>query len=142
VIARDCPARKPCCNNRPGNVRHLISALFLLMLAPVVWAEVPDAPTVDKKFVAVAATEGAAQALDAWYTARIIGKSGIRELNPLLGAHPSTTRLISTNLGVYASEIFFNYELKKRKTLRKLWWVPALGISAAHAVAVVHNSRY
>jgi tape measure domain-containing protein len=124
-------------------VKNLISAgLVLVLSVPLVWAQLPDAPTVDKKFIAVAATEGAAQAIDGWYTAKIAGQPGMRELNPLLGPHPSVARIIGTSAGIYAGEIFLNYELKKRKSFKKLWWIPALGVTTVHTIAAVHNSRY
>jgi len=146
--------------------RQLLVVLILLAAAHAV--ELPDSPskTVDAQFVAVLSAEAAAKSADFSETAAHLGNRkwvacvpaytcmdhgswySVQENDPWFGKRPGTVRMITENLGLFATESAIAYELKKPhrwlpgdKIVRKLWWLPVVYQIQAHARFAYRNSQ-
>jgi len=114
--------------------------------------QLPEAPTpqqahvLDRKYFAVMGFEFSGLAGD--YTSTLVCLHGgsFHETDSWFGPHPSTARLTTESLGIFAGEAFGTYELKKRhawlpfdKQVRRFWWVYPVASGLQHAVLTYHN---
>lgn len=131
-----------------------LTALLLLCI-PAFSQKLPNAPSaaikseqvIDKKFIVVMAFEAAAKSAD-FYTTSRCQAAGCTETDPLFGRHPSDTRLVVENVGIFAADVALAYELKKQhdwlpgdKYIRKFWWMPAAFWTVEHTRLARNNSK-
>ena len=105
-------------------------------------ASIPDKPApqrvMDKKFMFVLGTLGAAESMRITSTTLILEKS--KEAGaPWITRTPSHPSVIGKNSLIFASELLVAYEMKKPhpwlpgdKVIRKLWWTYPVAMSVVH----------
>lgn len=100
--------------------------------------------TVDKKFYFVVGVLAASMTADGISTKRDQDR-GCREMNPMLGPHPSVARASAVAVGAYAAEVGVAYLLKKKlrdhKWLRDIWAVQPIYQSTEHARLAYGNEQ-
>src|SRR5947207_3997245 len=88
--------------------------------------------TIDRRYLLATSLLGASTVADGWTTERMLNAGG-RELNPLMGARPSTSRVAGVSAGTFAAEVGLAYVLKRYGRGRwwgRLWWIePGWGTS-------------
>jgi hypothetical protein len=64
---------------------------------------------------------------------------GNYEMNPLLGTHPSATRMAVEGTVLEAGTAWMGYWLRGKD--KKWWWVPQVGLAATQGFLAWHNSQ-
>jgi hypothetical protein len=113
----------------------------VVLPASGVISEVPQQRVVaDAKFWAVVGALQGATVFDLHTTFRVIDAGG-REKNPFMSPVINRGKGASYayTTGLNAGTISLSYWLKRKKV--KLWWLPAVAISATHVYAGFHNRQ-
>jgi hypothetical protein len=138
-------------NEMPSAVIVESSSIAGYTPAPV--ASLPDAPkpqpvrVIDKKFIAVMSALGGAETLR--FTSRkLVLDNEFAAGAPWVTHVPSNTNLVAKYAGLYASELFVAYEVKKPhswlpgdRIIRKFWWAYPAAMVALHVKNGVGNIR-
>jgi len=96
---------------------------------------------VDRPFAILLAVSAAFTIADIELTANCVATSArCREANPLLGRTPTRARLYGVNAPLYLGGALISRALHRKNPDKKLWVVPLVSATAAHAVGVVSNS--
>jgi hypothetical protein len=107
-------------------------AIVLALLCSSAFAQV------DKKYVSLAVASKIALGMDI-QTTRTNLDHGCREMNPILGPHPSTGRMVDTTLPINLGLDYLGLRMKRNGS--RIWWLPqALGI-AVHVAGAANNWR-
>jgi len=116
---------------------------------------VPEAPSasvkrgkvIDKKFVFAMSALGAAESMS-FTTRRLVLEHEYAAGAPWVTSVPPTRPMIAKDLGLYASELFVAYEMKKRhswlpgdRVIRRLWWVYPVAMTVILVKNGVGNIR-
>jgi len=122
------------------NSRIVVAAFLLISLtaaAQNTWQE--NRKTADRKFWAMTALSSASTVSDIEVTAHALQNPNCAEHNPLFGSHPSRAKMYGVSIPASAAYTMVGYWLKKRGV--KLWAVPQLSLTGAHAVGSGLSSR-
>jgi hypothetical protein len=109
----------------------------------------PTAPqqqrVIDKKFIAVMGTLGAAEAMR-YSTRTLVVEHEADAGAPWITSRPSHPSLIAKDAAIYAVEVLVAYELKKPHdwlpgdtTIRKLWWFYPATMASLHVKNAINN---
>ena len=97
----------------------IIGAIFCTCICLNFGQELPVAPSVSKKFVALSVAGKAALVMDAVSTRQMLA-AGYPEANPVLGRSPSNRRMIATGAAMDFGLDYLTYKIRHRR----YWWVP------------------
>jgi hypothetical protein len=122
-------------------------------------AVLPDAPqpqiaegevkakVIDKKFIAIMAALGGAEALR-FTTHKLVLDHEFAAGAPWVQSVPANQHLVAKYAGIYAAELLVAYEMKKPhswlpgdKVIRKFWWVFPIAMTAIHIKNGVRSIR-
>ncbi len=114
-------------------------------------AGLPAAPrpqkVIDKKFMLVMGTLGAAEAMRST-TRHLVIEREFAEGAPWATSVPSHSSLVARRASIYAAELLVAYEIKKRhdwlpgdNVIRKFWWLYPVAAAALDFKFAVHTMR-
>ncbi len=95
--------------------------------------------TIDRQFIVLNTLEVLAAVADAETTLNCVPSPNCREINPILGPHPSRGKMYALALPVTALGVYVSYYYKRKAPTRGWWKVYPLTFSAVHAFAAVNN---
>jgi hypothetical protein len=105
-------------------------------------------PVFDKKYLAIMGFEFSGLVGDYYSTTVSLRSGNFRETDPWFGQHPSTARLTTESLGIFAGEAFGTYELKKPhdwlpfdNQIRRFWWVYPVASGLQHFRLTYRNMQ-
>jgi hypothetical protein len=138
-------------NEMPSAVRVESSSVAGYTPAPAPVASLPNAPTpqkvrvIDKKFIAVMAGLGGAESFR--FTSRkLVLDNEFAAGAPWVPSVPENQHLVAKYAGIYASELFVAYEMKKPhswlpgdRIIRKFWWAYPAAMGAIHLKNAIGN---
>jgi hypothetical protein len=152
IVAR-AVAQEHLPNEMPSAVRVESSSVAGYTPAPAPVALLPNAPTpqkvkvkvIDKKFIAVMAGLGGAESFR--FTSRkLVLDNEFAAGAPWVTSVPANQHLVAKYAGIYASELFVAYEMKKPhswlpgdRIIRKFWWAYPAAMVAVHLKNAIGN---
>jgi hypothetical protein len=102
---------------------------------------------IDKKFIFVMGALAGAESMR-FTTRRLVIEHEYAEGAPWIASVPPYRPMIAKDLGIFASELFVAYEMKKPhdwlpgdRVIRKLWWVYPVAMTVLHVKNGVGNIR-
>jgi hypothetical protein len=124
------------------NKGHVLAFLAVIVLASALTHAQTTAPehsnAVSPSFLVGQGAAFTATYFDMHLTNKCVS-DGVRELNPLLGSHPSPTHVYAFGFGTAAAGAFLSYEVKKHGG--KIWMIEPASTTGGHAVGAILNSR-
>jgi hypothetical protein len=138
-------------NEMPSAVRVESSSAAGYTPAPAPVISLPNAPmpqktrVIDKKFVAVMGALGGAESFR--FTSRkLVLDNEFAAGAPWVTHVPTNQHLVAKYAGIYASELFVAYEMKKPhswlpgdRIIRKFWWAYPAAMAAIHVKNAIGN---
>lgn len=126
--------------------------IAMLLLAGVAHAQQDPVPlampahrTADKAWWTATAVSWGLTVADTEYTLHSLRNPNVREVNPILGPHPSRAKLYAFDVPITAFETYMSYRWKKqddydiahnRKPAALRWYLFPVVNSAVHGVAI------
>jgi hypothetical protein len=151
AVAQDRMVHDRIPNGMPSEMRNEIEPAGAYTPALKAAAPAPAVPVphrvIDKKFIFVMGALGGAESLR--FTSRkLVLDREFAAGAPWVTSLPANQHLIAEYAGIYASELFVAYEMKKPhswlpgdKIIRKLWWACPTAMAAIHVKNAVGNIR-
>ena len=151
LIAARAVAQDHLPNEMPSAVRVESSSVAGYTPAPAPVASLPNAPmpqkvkVIDKKFIFVMAGLGGAESFR--FTSRkLVLDNEFAAGAPWVTSVPANQHLVAKYAGIYASELFVAYEMKKPhswlpgdRIIRKFWWAYPAAMAAIHLKNAIGN---
>jgi hypothetical protein len=110
-------------------------------------ASIKSQRVIDKKFLFVMGALGGAESMR-FTTRKLVIEREYAAGAPWITSVPANRPMIAKDLGLFASELFVAYEMKKShdwlpgdRVIRKLWWVYPAAMSVIHVKNGVGNIR-
>ncbi len=153
LIAVRAVAQEHLPNEMPSAMRVESGSVAGYTPAPAPVASLPNAPTpqkvrvIDKKFIAVMAGLGGAESFR--FTSRkLVLDNEFAAGAPWVTSVPENQHLVAKYAGIYASELFVAYEMKKShswlpgdRIIRKFWWAYPAAMATIHLKNAIGNFK-
>jgi hypothetical protein len=159
ITPNQARAESPAANENPGAEGGEINLTVVsptTLATPVVLPDAPvplpakvkvNAKVIDKKFIAVMAALGGAEALR-FTTHKLVLDNEFAAGAPWVQSVPANQHLVAKYAGIYAAELLVAYEIKKPhswlpedKVIRKFWWAFPAAMTAIHIKNGVRSIR-
>lgn len=117
----------------------LLGAIALIVLTAF-QAQAQEPKVADKKFIVATSLTLGSAAFDAWSTNRNLAH-GYRELNPILGEHPSGGKVWALTMGEATGWSVAGYFVKRALPKRKVWMIFQAISFSGHLYGGLNNVR-
>jgi hypothetical protein len=94
--------------------------------------------TLDRQFVLLNSLLVAATLADAELTLHCVNSLSCRELNPILGSHPTRGRMYAIAVPLTAVSVYLSYHYKRKSPSKGWWKVYPITFSAVHSVGPIY----
>ena len=94
--------------------------------------------TIDRQFILLNSLLVAATLTDAELTLHCVNSLNCRELNPILGSHPTRGRMYALAVPLTALSVYLSYHYKRKSPSKGWWKVYPITFSAVHTVGPIY----
>ncbi len=94
---------------------------------------------IDRQFILLNTFQVLAAVADAETTLSCLNSPSCREVNPILGSHPTRGRVYAIGVPLTALSVYLSYHYKRKGPTRSWWKAYPLTLSAVHTFAAINN---